>query len=284
MAINSVVSSIGPNVSISLYVDDVAISYASKSTDTIERRLQLTINRLSRWASQNGFTFFAAKTQCVHFLRLRRVHPPPVLYLNNHALPVVPSKFLGLVLDSRLSWEPHLRQLRATYERSLNVLRVLSGVSWVGDRPAKLRLNRYLFHSKLHYVSSIYESATQAKLSILDPVHHVGIRLATGTFCTSPIVSLYAESGETSLSVRRKLLLCSYASQLVAHIHHLSYSAFFRPPFRDHYERNTTAPEPLGYASSNSSLTSTSLYRLLFHTRKCLSSLGSFSRRHLISV
>jgi hypothetical protein len=133
IAINSVVSAIGPHVSTSLYVDDVAISYASKSMDTIERRLQLTINRLSQWALRNSFSFSAAKTQSVHFLRLRGVHPPPVLYLNNHALPVVPSaKFLGLVLDSRLSWEPHLWQLRASCKRSLNVLHIFSGASWGG--------------------------------------------------------------------------------------------------------------------------------------------------------
>jgi hypothetical protein len=47
IAINSVARAIGPHVSTSLYVDDVAISYASTSMDTIERRLQLTINRLS---------------------------------------------------------------------------------------------------------------------------------------------------------------------------------------------------------------------------------------------
>jgi kelch-like protein 2/3 len=100
--------------------------------------------------------------------------------------------------------------------------------------------------SKLDYVSFINGSATQGKLRILNPVHHAGIRLATGAFCSSPIVSLYAESGEPSLSVRRKLLLCSYASNLAAHIHHPSYSAFFLPAFRNHYERNTTAPWPAG--------------------------------------
>jgi hypothetical protein len=57
--------------------------------------------------------------------------------------------------------------------------------------------------------------------------------------------SLCAESGEPFLSVRRKHL-CGYASKLAAHIHHLPYSAFFRPAFRNHYERNTTAPRPAG--------------------------------------
>jgi hypothetical protein len=209
IAINSVVSAIVPHVSTSLYINDVAISYVSKSMDTIERRLQLTINRLSHWALQNGFSFSPAKTQCVQFLRLLGVHPPSALYLNNHALPVVPpTKFLGLVLDSRLSWEPYLRQLRAPCKSSLNVLRVLSWVSLGGDRTIMLRFYRSLVLSKLDYCSFIYGSATQAKFRILDPVHHAGIRLATGAFCTIPVVSLYAESGEHSLSVRMKLLLC----------------------------------------------------------------------------
>jgi hypothetical protein len=140
IAINSVVSTIGPHVSTSLYVDDVVISCASKSMDTIERRLQLTINRLSHWAFQNGFSFSAAKTQCVHFLRLRGVHPPPVLYLNNHAL--LSSRLLHFLFLSSIadSLGTLLRQLRASWERSLNILRVLSGASWGGGRSVMLRL------------------------------------------------------------------------------------------------------------------------------------------------
>jgi potassium voltage-gated channel Eag-related subfamily H protein 8 len=60
IAINSVVSAIVPHVSTSLCINDVAISYASKSMDTFERRRQLTMNRLSHWASQNGLSFSAA--------------------------------------------------------------------------------------------------------------------------------------------------------------------------------------------------------------------------------
>jgi hypothetical protein len=161
IAINSVVSAIGPHVSTSVYINDVAISYASKSMDTIERRFQLTINRLSHWAFQNGFSFCAAKTQCVHFLNLREVHPPFALYQYNHAIPVVPStKFLGLVLHTRLSWEPHLRQLLASCKRSLNILRVFV-CGFLGRGPTvMLRFYRSLVRLKLVYGSFVYGSAS----------------------------------------------------------------------------------------------------------------------------
>jgi hypothetical protein len=159
----------------------------------------------------------------------------------------------------------------------------LSGASWGGDRAVMLRLYRSLVRSKLDYGSVTYRSATQAKLRISDPVHHAGIRLATGTFRTSP-VSLYAGFGEPSLSGRKKLLLCIYASILAVHIHHPSYSAFISPAFQTTTNGTPLPPDPLGYASCNSFLTSTSLYRPLFPISKCLCRLGSFSRRHLISV
>lgn len=45
------------SISTPLYVDDVATFYSSRSIDTVEqRKKQLSINRLSRWALQNGFS------------------------------------------------------------------------------------------------------------------------------------------------------------------------------------------------------------------------------------
>jgi hypothetical protein len=127
IAINGMVNTIGPSVATSLYVDDVTIYYSSRSIVTIEHRLQGAINRLTRWALEKRFSFSADKTQCVHFTRLRGLHSQTSLFLRDSALLFVPTvKFLGIILDSKLSWEPHLRWLRIKFERSLNVLKVLS--------------------------------------------------------------------------------------------------------------------------------------------------------------
>jgi hypothetical protein len=90
----------------------------------------------------------------------------------------------------KLSWEPHLRWLCVNCERSLNVLKVPSGRSWGGDRSVVMQLYRSLVRSKIDYGSFVYGSATKSKLSIIDPVHNTGIRLATGAFRTSRLESL----------------------------------------------------------------------------------------------
>jgi hypothetical protein len=128
IGIKGMVNAIEPFVATSLYVDDIAIYFISRSIVTIERRLQGAINRLSRWALGSS----PDKTQCVQFIRLSCLHPQLSLFLRDSALSFVPTvKFLGLILDSKLSWEPHLRWLRVKCEWPLNVLKVLSGKSWV---------------------------------------------------------------------------------------------------------------------------------------------------------
>ena len=50
---------------------------------------------------------------------------------------------------------------------------------------------------------------------MLDAVHHRGIRLSTGAFRSSPVESLYADSGEPSLSFRRDKLSLQYYVRLL---------------------------------------------------------------------
>jgi hypothetical protein len=216
---NGKCSRAGPSVATSLYVETslfTTVPGALSSSNTGFRALE------------NGFSFSPDKTQCVHFTHLRGLRPHPSLLLSNCALPfVITVKFLGLMLDSKLSWEPHLRWLCVRREWSLNVLKVLSGGSWDGDRKVMLRLYRSLVRSKVDYGSFVYGSTTKSKLSMMDPIHNIGIHLATGTFHTSSLKSLYAESGEPPLDLWRNILLCGCVAKLATQpTSHLTWCSF----------------------------------------------------------
>jgi len=77
LKINSTVKSLSPGVECSLYVDDFLICYRSKFVHIIERHLQRSLNKLQHWVDSSGFKFSSTKTVCVHFCRLRKVHPDP---------------------------------------------------------------------------------------------------------------------------------------------------------------------------------------------------------------
>ena len=143
--INNIVTCLNSKTDGSLYVDDFGICYRSKNMRTIERHLQQCINRIEDWATNNGFKFSKSKTQCVHFCKLRRIHNDPVLYLYGSPIPVVEhSKFLGVIFDRKLSFNPHIRYVKAKCLKALNLMKVLSNTSWGADRSTLLYLYRSL--------------------------------------------------------------------------------------------------------------------------------------------
>ena len=76
---------------------------------TIERQLQLVVNNLSKWSSENGFKFSKTKTKCMHFCQSRKLHLDPELTLDGVQFEVVTElKFLGLLFDSKQWFIPHI--------------------------------------------------------------------------------------------------------------------------------------------------------------------------------
>ena len=142
--INTIVKCVNDTDS-SLYVDDFGIFYKSKNMENIEFRLQRCLNKVETWATENGFKFSKAKTQCVHFCQVRGLHPHPVLNIYGSPIPVVEeAKVLGLLFDKKLSFIPHIKALKAKCLKALDVLKVLSNINWGGDRSVFLNLYRSL--------------------------------------------------------------------------------------------------------------------------------------------
>ena len=185
--INHIVKCLNPGVDCSLYVDDFLICYRSKNMITIERQLQLNLNKIQKWTTENGFKFSKYKTVCMHFCHLRKAHNDPVLTLDGTPIPVVEeNKFLGVVFDRKLLFIPNIKQLKAKCQKALNLLQVVAHTNWGADGKVLLNLYRTIIRSKFDYGSIVYGSARKAYLEMLYLIHHIGLRLALGAFRTSP--------------------------------------------------------------------------------------------------
>ena len=147
-------------------MDDFVIMYKSPTIDAIQRKLQHTINRLEEWTLKNGFTISNNKTVAMHFCPDKKFMDP-VLNLDNDPIQFVKeAKFLGLIWDTKLTFEPHIKYLKARCQTSLNILKVLSRTEWGADRTTLLELYRSLVRSKLDYGCIIYGSASREILLV----------------------------------------------------------------------------------------------------------------------
>ncbi|GBN34418.1 hypothetical protein AVEN_27281-1 [Araneus ventricosus] len=171
--ISSIISVLQPSISGTLYVDDLQISCQGSDIYRIQRQLQSAINDIVGWCEQNGHTISAVKSSCVHFCRKRSLHPDPTLYVHNQPIPVVSkARFLGVIFDSKLTFLPHILDLRKRCEKALNILKVLSNTSWGADRTSLLRVYQAVILSRIDYGSVVYGSARASALRKLYPVHH----------------------------------------------------------------------------------------------------------------
>ena len=248
LAINGIAQVIPSDILATLFVDDFSVSFSASRMAVAERKLQLTINKVVEWAERNGFKFSSSKTVAMHFCRIRRFHPDPDLFLKGNRIPCVDeTRFLGMIFDRRLTWVPHLKALKTKCLDALQILRVLSHTSWGADRTIMLRLHHSLILSKLFYGCEIYSSATTSRLKILDPIHHSGVRLATGAFRSSPVSSLLVDAGELPLGLYRQLSLVRYWYRLRRLPESLAFKTVNGGCFNQFYHDHPKFPHPFSF-------------------------------------
>ncbi len=247
LKINSITKCVVSGVDNCLFVDDFLTCCRSKNMRTIERKLQLTLNNLSKWSNENGFKFSNHKTVCVHFCNQRKAHLDPYLTLNNSQIPVVKeTKFLGVVFDSKLSFIPNLKQLKSKCQKSLNLLKIVAHKTWGGDATTMLKLYKSLILSKLDYGSIVYNSSRNSYLRMLDPIQTQALRLCLGAFRTSPVESLHAEMGVLPLRLRRMKLSFQYYLKAISNKSLPVTQVFIANLHKNIFDKRTNLVAPFG--------------------------------------
>ena len=65
--INNIVKSVLTGIDCSLFGDNFALCVSGKMLNRVERAIQLCVNSIQKWVSENGFKFSTSKTVCIHF-------------------------------------------------------------------------------------------------------------------------------------------------------------------------------------------------------------------------
>ena len=156
------------------------------------------------------------------------------------------AKFLGLIWDTKLTFEPHIKYLKARCQKSLNILKVLSRTEWGADQTTLLKLYHSLDRSKLDYGCLVYGSASKTELAKLDPVHNQGLCLSLGAFRSSPVEGLFVEAHEPPLEIRREKLALQYILKLKANPGNPAHDVVFNPKYQILFAEKASATDSFG--------------------------------------
>ena len=120
------------------YADDVAILVTGTNMLWIKGRAQKALNIANNWAHNQELQFSSKKTEIVLFTNKRK---PAfgTLCLNGHQLVISKeARLLGITLDSKLTWKPHITRIARKATAALLQCRQIVGKAW-GLNPTNMR-------------------------------------------------------------------------------------------------------------------------------------------------
>jgi hypothetical protein len=153
---NSAIKSIG-------FADNGKLLITRICINTIYDIMQKALNHAENWAAENGLKFCPKKTNAILFTSKHiQIDSLPHLKMYGQQVPKVKvTKMLGVVIDSKLNWMPHITQKIASCKKALMMLRPLLRRTW-SPKPIYTRwLYEGVIIPMLTYGSDVWGHAAQ---------------------------------------------------------------------------------------------------------------------------
>ncbi|KAL5263487.1 hypothetical protein ACHWQZ_G008759 [Mnemiopsis leidyi] len=132
--------------------------------DTLREVTQKSLNSINAWCKRSGLKLSHLKSHCVMFTNRRNWSFDRPLKVDGAEIDVLGStKFLGIILDSKLSWNEHIDNLCKKTKGILMQCRCVVGPTW-GFKPATMRwVYDVMVKPILSYGATIWVNGTKTK-------------------------------------------------------------------------------------------------------------------------
>ena len=207
------------------FVDDIHLLAYGGTTEDNCKILCRAHEICSKWARTHGATFAPQKYELVHLTRKPKKFNMSAS-LDFERIKIDPSasiRVLGLHVDTKLRWGPHIAQLTARAAGQKRALDCLAGSTW-GATFARCRtVYSMVIRPMLTFAASIWHQSQGTKEFSRTPARKLGkiqndcLRKVTGAYKATPIPVLEAESSIALLEFQLDRLVMRYQAMRGTH-------------------------------------------------------------------
>ena len=157
-----------------LFADDTNIFCSSTSLHDLQYTINRELDKLFVWFSVNRLSLNLGKTNYMLF-RSRQPDNELALKINNVVLPrVAATKLLGIIIDDKLSWKPHIQSVKSKLS---SVLSIMYKTSKLINTAGMYTLYCSLFHPYIAYCNEIWGNTYTSNVKCLFTLQKKAIRL-----------------------------------------------------------------------------------------------------------
>ena len=233
------------------FVDDVHLLAYGASTETNCLTLKLAHEVCLRWANTHGATFAPKKYELVHLTRRpKRFNMKAVVDLGATVTePKSSIRVLGLHVDGKLRWGPHLKKVRAKMTSQCLALSVTAASTWGTTLNRARTVYNAVVKPAMTYAAAIWynpagtRGATKAPGRQLGIVQNKCLRHVSGAYKATNTRELEAETGVHPMQTSLDLAVLRH--QALRGIHDVTKvgNTRIRRALRSKRGRRTTAKE-----------------------------------------
>ena len=208
--INDLQRALDNNIKVRLYADDTVVYVSGKNVETLTRTLQLNLHRLNRWCRANKLTLNPAKTKMMCFgtrQAVRKVKLKALFIGGKQIQHVATFKYLGYILDSTLSYKPHVTDV---LNKVIHKKILLSKIRPFLHTNVALLVYKTMILPYFDYCDVIYNSACKNDLDKLQRLQNKCLKTCLNMHNLTETKAVHSSAKSAFLEPRRKAHLCNF--------------------------------------------------------------------------
>ncbi len=160
------------------YADDIAVWARSKSPKIAAKLVQESLDAFWLWSCKWRWRVNPSKCQAITFCRRRHI-PRERLTIGNQIIEYhEQAKYLGIIMDRRLTWLPQVNHILECSRRSMGAVRSVCYHNRGPTNDTVMTVYRAMIESKILYGCPVLLSASDRVLTRLETVKNQAMRLA----------------------------------------------------------------------------------------------------------
>ena len=187
-----------------LFADDTTIIYSSPNYDSFVYTLNCELIKVSSWFKSNKLSLNSSKTKCIFFSKSSNPSfPSSAIAIDNSPISRVKStKFLGVIVDEKLSWTEHISSVTKTISRNTGALSKLRSFL---PPPILFSIYNTLILPYINYCNIVWARSSTNHLHSLTLIQKRAIRICTLSYPRDHTAPLFARLGTLTVSDINKL-------------------------------------------------------------------------------
>ena len=203
ISINEISKVLNKTSKIGQYADDTALwrAFMPKNNENGQEMMSKETNKVVDQLESIGYKVNAEKTQAVLFTKKTNLKEYNINIKGEKVVTGPTAKYLGVILDKKLSFKQHLDNRRKSGYKILNLLKRCKGRKGFASRPKSLKtLSKSLLESKVLYGAEIMHNVDKKSLNATNALLNKAQRIITGATKRTRTECLNVLSGEQPVS------------------------------------------------------------------------------------